>query len=169
MKNEVSKEVSKNDIYKILENVFDPEIPVVSVVDLGIIRGVIFTDESLVIRITPTYSGCPAMKFIEQDILTELEKNGITAKVETSLSPAWTTDWLSEKGKKALFEYGIAPPSNKHNNGLVQINIPDDLDIVCPLCKSHDTVLLSEFGSTACKALYKCNSCLEPFDYFKIL
>ena len=149
-----------NKIKKILAQVTDPEIPVLSLDDLGVIRNIEVDDTEITVTITPTYSGCPAMEVMEQDIIDVLTKEGrrvgLPTKVTviTQLSPAWTTDWITEKGKKALFEYGIMPPTRSGK-------------IICPQCKSKNVELLSQFGSTACKALYRCVECLEPFDYFK--
>lgn len=149
--------LDKNDILDLLQNVTDPEIPVISVLDLGIVRDVIVDGDSLEVLITPTYSGCPAMLEIEKEINNALKKQGINEfKITTVLSPAWTTEWMSEEGKRKLKEYGIAPPNPTN---------PEDIE--CPQCRSKNTKLLSEFGSTACKSLFKCNDCLEPFDYFK--
>lgn len=149
--------LDKDFILDLLQNVSDPEIPVISVLDLGIVRDVIVGDSSVEIIITPTYSGCPAMLEIEKEINNALKKEGINEfKITTVLSPAWTTEWMSEEGKRKLKEYGIAPP-----------NPTNPEDIACPQCNSKNTKLLSEFGSTACKSLFKCNDCLEPFDYFK--
>jgi ring-1,2-phenylacetyl-CoA epoxidase subunit PaaD len=144
---------TKEEIFQLLENVSDPEVPVLTVLDLGIIRDVLIT-----------YSGCPAMNTIAMNIKFELMANGIQhVRVREVLSPAWTTDWMTEAGKLKLNSYGIAPPQ------YTTLNNPREMDAVvpCPQCNSKDTVLVSQFGSTACKALYKCNSCLEPFDYFK--
>ncbi len=156
---------TKEEILNILENVFDPEVPVLTVQDLGIIRDVhIISDSDVEVIITPTYSGCPAMNTIAMNIKFELLSHGIEhVTVREVLSPAWTTDWMSESGKQKLREYGIAPPQYSTANN------PREMDAVvsCPQCHSNDTVLVSQFGSTACKALYKCNTCLEPFDYFK--
>ena len=149
--------VDKDYILSLLQHVTDPEIPVISVLDLGIVREISIDADQVDVVITPTYSGCPAMLEIEREIHNALKKEGIdNVKVSTQLAPAWTTDWMTEDGKKKLKTYGIAPPNPTH---------PDD--VTCPQCDSKNTVLLSEFGSTACKALYKCNDCLEPFDYFK--
>ena len=136
----------------------DPEIPVISITDLGIVREVRVDDlNKLEVVITPTYSGCPAMLEIEKNIHNALKEEGIADfKITTVLSPAWTTDWMTEEGKKKLKQYGIAPPNPTH---------PDDVE--CPNCGSKETTLVSQFGSTACKSLYKCTECLEPFDYFK--
>jgi ring-1,2-phenylacetyl-CoA epoxidase subunit PaaD len=156
------------DIFQVLEQVSDPEIPVLTIADLGIIRKVEVTGEdSATVIITPTYSGCPAMDMIEKEILWALEAAGIAGKVETQLAPPWTTDWMSENGKKKLEAYGIAPPVKGTANKKALFG---ELPVVrCPQCKSEETELISQFGSTACKALYKCKDCLEPFDYFKCL
>lgn len=149
--------VSKHQIFNILKSVTDPEIPVISLADLGVIRDVRVANAQVEVIITPTYTGCPAMIEMEKDIYNVLKKAGIEKiKVTTSLSPAWTTKWMSEEGKRKLEAFGIAPPDATN---------PDE--IVCPQCKSKNTILMSQFGSTACKALYKCKNCLEPFDYFK--
>ncbi len=153
--------LSKTDeVWKVLESISDPEIPVLSILDLGIVRAVNM-DESggIEVVITPTYSGCPAMDMIATNIRLALAgyKN-ITVK--TVLSPAWTTDWMTETGKAKLQQYGIAPPRGMAGS------IPQD-GVECPQCRSNNTRLLSEFGSTACKALYQCQDCKEPFDYFK--
>lgn len=157
--------ITKESILSILAHVSDPEVPVLSILDLGIVRDIqIHDDDKVDIGITPTYSGCPAMSMIAVNIKMELLAHGLKqVNIHEVLSPAWTTDWMTEEGKQKLNAYGIAPPQyNTANN-------PHERDAVvpCPLCESKDTVLVSQFGSTACKALYKCNSCLEPFDYFK--
>jgi ring-1,2-phenylacetyl-CoA epoxidase subunit PaaD len=152
--------INTNSIWKILEEVPDPEIPVLSVLDLGVVRDVKIKHSEVEIFITPTYSGCPAMDAISMDIKLKLLEHGYkNFKVTQVLSPAWTTDWMTETGKEKLKAYGIAPPKNSKD--LSGTN-PD-----CPQCKSGDIKLLSQFGSTACKALYQCNDCKEPFDYFK--
>lgn len=151
-----------------LGQVPDPEIPVISVVDLGIVRDIAWDDQTCVITITPTYSGCPAMREITQDVKKMLQLRGIPdVRVETSLSPAWTTDWLSEKGRAALKGFGIAPPGQQSIDISSITRHQPDLQVECPMCNSLNTRLLSHFGSTPCKALYRCNSCSEPFDYFK--
>ena len=151
----VTKSLMKNKIKKILEKVTDPEIPVLSLQDLGVIRNIEVENNTIIVTITPTYSGCPAMEVMEQDIINVLKENFTQdIKVITQLSPAWTTDWISEKGKEKLLQYGIMPPTRSE-------------EIICPQCKSKEVELLSQFGSTACKALYRCRDCLEPFDYFK--
>ncbi len=159
--------VSLSDIWNILELVHDPEIPVLSVVDLGVVRDVIMNGEDVEILITPTYSGCPAMNMIESEIRMVMSEHRIPARVKLVLSPAWTTDWMSEKGKQKLKAYGIAPPQDE----AISLNtlFGKTEQVVCPLCNSKHTELISQFGSTACKALYKCKDCLEPFDYFKCL
>jgi len=157
-----------NAVRAILGQVLDPEIPVLSIADLGILQDVHWQDERLIVVITPTYSGCPAMQTIEEDILAVLQKSGYEkVVVKTQLAPAWTSDWLSAAGKAKLKKFGIAPPaalsSAKHSFQA------KPLTIACPQCHSSNTSMISEHGSTACKALYKCNHCLEPFDYFKCI
>jgi ring-1,2-phenylacetyl-CoA epoxidase subunit PaaD len=148
--------------------VCDPEIPVLSVADLGVLRQVEFDGRGrAVATITPTYSGCPAMRLIETEIAMALEQAGFPeAKVETTLSPAWTTDWITEEGRRKLREYGIAPPAESSN---ARRALFGEEEVACPKCGSPHTERVSEFGSTACKALYRCRSCSEPFDYFKCL
>ena len=159
--------VTEKDIWGYLEEVSDPEIPVLTVVDLGVIRNVSLTDDLCSIVITPTYSGCPAMKVIEEDIIALLNSKGITnVKVDLTLYPAWSTDWISENGRKKLLEYGIAPPENEVDKSVL---FAEPTIVPCPLCKSRNTKMISQFGSTACKAHYQCNDCLEPYDYFKCL
>jgi ring-1,2-phenylacetyl-CoA epoxidase subunit PaaD len=144
--------------------VVDPEIPVLSIVDLGVLRGVEVEGGTVRVTITPTYSGCPAMRMIELSLEATLRDAGIEKfHIETVLSPAWTTDWLSEEGRRKLRAFGIAPPA-----GTASRRALFGADAVaCPRCSSRDTQRLSEFGSTACKALYRCRECREPFDYFK--
>jgi len=152
-------------INQILLTVMDPEVPVLTISDLGVLRDVIIADDLIEVVITPTYTGCPAMDMIEVNIKAALQENGYeSVKVSRVLSPAWTTDWISEEGRQKLLEYGIAPPQRK---GLSSIN--GEVNIPCPQCASTATEMISHFGSTACKALYKCNDCKEPFDYFKCL
>jgi ring-1,2-phenylacetyl-CoA epoxidase subunit PaaD len=159
-----SSSLTIEKIYDYLQEVSDPEVPVLNVLDLGVVRKVeIVSDTEVLIQITPTYSGCPAMDVIGQTIKFALHSYGIEkVTIQLVLSPAWTTDWMSESGKQKLKEYGIAPPqyTSKEN--------PENRNVVpCPRCESQDTEVLSEFGSTACKSMYRCKSCLEPFDYFK--
>ena len=142
-------------IWKLLDLVPDPEIPVISVVELGVIRDITFADRFFTILITPTYSGCPAVKTFTDDIKKCLKENGIrNFKIKLIYSPAWTTEWMTEKTKKKLKKYGIAPPGKT---------------VVCPQCNSKKTQLISQFGATACKAMYKCSDCLEPFVFFKCI
>lgn len=161
---------SIDEIWKILEGIPDPEIPVISVVELGIIRALRYEGQNLIITITPTYSGCPAMSAISIDINNNLRENGISDfKIETVYQPAWTTDWMSAEAKEKLRKYGIAPPNEKIQHKLNALTGDLDEEVNCPHCGSSDTSLTSQFGSTACKSLYKCNNCLEPFDYFKCI
>ena len=155
-------------VWTLLEEVKDPEVPVLSVVDLGIVRNVSFEDGEPLVTITPTYSGCPAMNMIETEIIAALKKAGYPGvDVKTVLSPAWTTDWMSEAGRRKLEDYGIAPPAHATTDKRALLG--EDPVLRCPHCGSTDTRKISEFGSTACKAHYVCNSCLEPFDYFKCI
>ena len=159
--------VGKEQIYNWLEEVSDPEIPVLSVIDLGVVRDAQIVDGEWLITITPTYSGCPAMKTMEEDILSKLKDKGIdSAKVELVLAPAWSTDWLSENGRIKLSEYGIAPPEHEVDKSVL---FAEPTVVPCPKCHSRNTRMVSQFGSTACKALYQCNECQEPYDYFKCL
>lgn len=159
---------SVTSLWKSLEQVTDPEIPVISVIELGIVRNLdIDAENNCVVTITPTYSGCPAMDVIAQEITTALQKLGVKqVKIVHQLSPAWTTDWMHESGKAKLRDYGIAPPVQQviDISSLSRISEPQ---IDCTHCGSKNTRLVSQFGSTSCKALYRCNDCLEPFDYFK--
>ena len=155
------------EVWRVLESVSDPEIPVLTVVDMGIVRDVRKGDDGILeIVITPTYSGCPAMNTIEVNIRACLQEAGYDpVRVLTVLSPAWTTRWMSESGKKKLQAYGIAPPEEEteDKNAL----FAEARQVTCPHCKSKNTTLVSQFGSTPCKSLHKCLDCLEPFDYFK--
>lgn len=155
----------KEEIYALLEQVPDPEVPVLSILDLGIVRGVEIEDEKAIIIITPTYTGCPAMDMISVNIKAVLQENNIESEVKLVLSPAWTTDWMSESGKQKLKAYGIAPPVAKTSDKLSLVG--ESKLVECPICDSNNTEMLSQFGSTACKSLYRCKDCLEPFDYFK--
>ncbi|TNE56157.1 MAG: phenylacetate-CoA oxygenase subunit PaaJ [Bacteroidetes bacterium] len=159
--------VTTDDIWKLLEGVPDPEIPVLSILDLGIVRDVTLEENSCTITITPTYSGCPAMKYIEEEIERTLSASiSLPLEVKTVLSPAWTTDWISESGRSKLKDYGIAPPENEVDKSVL---FAEPTVVPCPRCDSSDTKMVSQFGSTACKAQYQCNQCHEPFDYFKCL
>ena len=147
------KKLSTDSIWEMLKTIPDPEIPAISIVELGIVRNVEFDNDQLNIIITPTYSGCPAFTFMKEEIGRHLELKEITNyQIETSLAPPWTTDWMSDEVKAKLKEAGIAPPSN---------------EVICPQCDSQTVAVISEFGSTACKALYKCNECSEIFHHFK--
>lgn len=150
-------------IWSILETVMDPEVPVLSVVDLGVIRAIAKDGQQITVTITPTYTGCPAMDMIAIQIRMALMAAGYEPIIKTFLSPAWTTDWMTEKGKQQLKAYGIAPPVGKS----IDAAYLEELVVPCPQCQSTHTVLISQFGSTACKALFKCEECKEPFDYFK--
>jgi len=145
-------------------SVVDPEIPVLTIADLGVLREVTVRDGDVEVAITPTYSGCPAMNMIALEIELALEREGFRhPKIRTVLSPAWTTDWMSEDGRRKLREYGIAPPlPSSSRRALFGVQ-----EVACPQCGSKDTELISEFGSTSCKALWRCKSCREPFEYFK--
>ncbi len=159
--------INTQNIWKILGTIPDPEVPVISIVDLGIVRDVNIQSNQVEIIITPTYTGCPAMDMISVNIKTVLENEGFSnIKVTSVLAPAWTTDWMSEEGKQKLKEYGIAPPNKKQQVCTPDLFIQDEA-VACPRCNTYHTVLVSRFGSTACKALYKCNECNEPYDYFK--
>ena len=150
--------VSVDQIWGWLDEVPDPEIPVISVVDLGIGREVVLEGETVTVAVTPTYSGCPATSVISMDIETALRDRGMTdVKIETRIAPPWTTDWLSDKGRAKLEDYGIAPPQ------------PAGGPEKCPHCGSRNVTRVSQFGSTPCKAHWRCNDCLEPFDYFKCI
>ena len=157
----------KENIFKILEEIPDPEIPVISIVDLGVVRDVKeLENNSVEVTLTPTYSGCPAMKQMEDDVVSKLKENGFkTVNVKMVYSPAWTTDWLTSTAKLKLQKYGIAPPEESTTDK--SFITGKHKAVTCPRCKSKNTILISQFGSTACKALYKCNDCKEPFDYFK--
>lgn len=162
------KNITSEAVWKILETVSDPEVPVLSIIDLGIIRKIeIDANNKITLVITPTYTGCPAMDVISMNIKMTLLENGFTNfEIKTILSPPWTTAWMSEAGKQKLKVYGIAPPNIQQQvctPGLFQ----EEEAVECPHCNSYNTQLISRFGSTACKALYKCINCQEPFDYFK--
>ena len=158
---------SKDQILQILSEVKDPEIPVIDCIELGIIRDVFIEGSKIVVNITPTYSGCPAMKEIENNIIDTLKTHGYTdVAVNLVFSPAWTTDWISEEGKNKLKKYGIAPPE-KTNTQEIQLFSIGKKKVQCPFCDSLDTQLKTEFSSTACKALHYCNACSQPFEQFK--
>ena len=161
------KNISVDHIWNMLKDVPDPEVPVLTVQDLGIIRDIHLRDEVVEVVITPTYSGCPAMDTIAANIRLVLLENGFkNIQITTVLSPAWTTDWMSEEGKEKLKAYGIAPPNPRQQVCNNELFAPHEV-VQCPRCNSFHTHRVSEFGSTACKALYQCDECSEPFDYFK--
>lgn len=151
-----------NTVLELLKSIPDPEIPVINIVELGIVRDVkMLGSHEAEIVITPTYSACPAMFTIEEDILKLMRENGIKANVVTKIAPVWTTDWMTDEAREKLTAYGITPPEKGANED--HLHIPKK----CPRCGSKNTRLISQFGSTLCKATYQCNDCLEPFDYFK--
>ena len=164
-----------DDVWQWLSEIPDPEVPAISIVDLGIVRDVRRelpgSESAVVVTITPTYSGCPAMDAIARAIETMLRERGITdVRLETRLSPPWTTDWMSPKGRAQLRDYGIAPPGERAaviDFPALQRRLATAAAIECPHCRSTNTECISEFGSTSCKAQYRCRECLEPFDYFK--
>jgi ring-1,2-phenylacetyl-CoA epoxidase subunit PaaD len=158
---------SAAEIWSLLKEVNDPEVPVLSILDLGIVREVKVVDSAVEVVITPTYSGCPAMDMIRMEIRAVLGQHGYgEARITTVLSPAWTTEWMSQEGKDKLQAYGIAPPNPLQQVCHTKLFHREEA-IQCPHCQSYHTSLISEFGSTACKALYRCEDCREPFDYFK--
>ncbi len=161
---------TRDEVFELLTGIKDPELPVVDIVELGIVRDVSIYGDSVRVDVTPTYSGCPALRMIEDEIVETLKANGFSdVKVRNVFSPAWTTDWLSDETKRKLKDYGIAPPG--------AATLSDDAELItirrsretiaCPYCGSRNTEEKSEFGSTACKAIHFCNSCSQPFDYFK--
>lgn len=161
--------LNENQAWQVLNTVPDPEVPVISVVELGIVRGITCTAEAITVVVTPTYSGCPATEVISQSIQDSLIAAGAkTVRLETRLSPAWTSDWIDEPAREKLRAYGIVPPDGKAS--VCSVTQPVRFiprTLACPRCHSHHTERLSEFGSTACKATYRCKTCLEPFEYFK--
>lgn len=155
------------EVWAWLEEIADPEIPVVSIVDLGIVRDFRLQENGIEVDVSPTYSGCPATEVIEHDIVAALENKGLApVTIRRCLSPPWTTDWISDQGRRKLHEYGIAPP--EHGASKREL-MRGTRSIACPQCHSLQTTCVSEFGSTACKAAYKCDDCLEPFEYFKCI
>ncbi len=159
----------KEKIFSILSEIPDPEIPVITIVELGVVRDAVqLPNDSIEVTITPTYSGCPAMKQMEDDVVSKLKENGFKeVKIRMVYSPAWTTDWLTTEAKLKLQKYGIAPPEESTSDK--SFITGKHKAVTCPRCKSKNSVLISQFGSTACKALYKCSDCLETFDYFKCI
>ncbi len=172
----IAAHVSAAQVWEWLSVVPDPEIPVISLTDLGVVRDVFWDRDTLVVAVTPTYSGCPATTVINMDIEAALRAHGIdNLRLERRLSPPWTTDWISTEGRRKLVEYGIAPPvDGTAADGRVHARVErmsgkSNLVIPCPRCASTETRKVSQFGSTPCKASYVCSNCLEPFDYFKCI
>ena len=163
----MSSSITRETVFEILGEVKDPEVPVISVVELGIVRDVVVVGEVVRVTVTPTYSGCPAMREIEDDIRSALVAHGAREViVDTVFAPAWTTDWIGPKAREKLRAYGIAPPGTAEPQGLLTLTRAR-VPVACPFCGSSDTRLQSEFGSTACKAIHVCRSCRQPFDEFK--
>ena len=159
--------LSEPEIMQLLHEIPDPEIPVISIVELGVVRAVRVTASEVEVDITPTYSGCPAMKQMEDDVRSKLLEQGFKkVNIKTIYQPAWTTDWINPEAREKLRKYGIAPPEGSADKGALT---GKDRNVTCPRCGSTETVMVSQFGSTACKALFKCKNCLEAFDYFKCL
>lgn len=162
----VIADLTREQIYDWLGDVPDPEIPVLSVTDLGIVRDISIGEE-IVVALSPTYTGCPATEVIAQSVLAELKRRGLeNVSIKQALSPAWTTDWITDEGRDKLRKYGIAPPEKGASKRAM---LDAQRRIACPRCESQNTELVSEFGSTACKASYRCTDCLEPFEYFKCI
>lgn len=156
-----------SELWELIKEVPDPEIPVLTLTDLGIVRDITMSDDEVCVTITPTYTGCPAMKVFEEDITSKLNENGYQrVSIKTILSPAWSTDWMSEEGKEKLMKYGISPPKGSADKASLTGEVKN---IPCPQCKSTNSKLVSQFGSTPCKSLYQCADCKEPFDYFKCI
>jgi ring-1,2-phenylacetyl-CoA epoxidase subunit PaaD len=159
---------SREHAWAVAATVTDPEVPVLTIEDLGVLRTVEVSGDSAVVTLTPTYSGCPALDTMRDDVILALTAAGYgPVEVRSTLSPAWTTDWMTDAGKRKLTEYGIAPPTGRAGvrSGLIRLQ----LAVKCPRCGSLDTREVAHFGSTSCKALYECRACLEPFDHFKVL
>lgn len=158
--------VTQEQVFAWLQEIPDPEIPVVSITDLGIVRDVV-VDDGVTVMLAPTYSGCPATEVIEESVVSALYERGLEdVAIQRTLSPPWTTDWISDEGREKLRKYGIAPPEKAAGKYALLVG---ERRIACPRCESTDTSLVSEFGSTACKASYRCKDCLEPFEYFKCI
>jgi ring-1,2-phenylacetyl-CoA epoxidase subunit PaaD len=159
---------TKKSIYELLSEIPDPEIPVISIVELGVVRDILIDGKNIEVKITPTYSGCPAMKQMEDDVRKKLKEQGFeNIRITTIYSPAWTTDWINPEAREKLRKYGIAPPEETTSDKSFLTG--KHRTVTCPRCGSRNTVMVSQFGSTACKALYKCSECLEAFDYFKCI
>jgi len=165
----VPQELPNEDmVWEILNKIPDPEIPVISIVELGVVRDLTISNDSILVVITPTYTGCPATQFFENDITAAMKKEGFSdVNIKYQYNPAWTTDWLNEESREKLRVYGIAPPDGQSTDK--NFLLGKDPQVGCPQCKSKNTKMISQFGSTACKSLYQCNDCLETFDYFKCI
>lgn len=163
----VTEQHIEPQLIPILEQVSDPEIPVLSIMDMGVVRTAIIENNIVKVQITPTYSGCPAMDVIGDDIKSALKSAGFNSEIELILAPAWTTDWITSRGRKALEDYGIAAPLDTEADKSVLLE--GKRLVKCTNCNSTNTSLISQFGSTACKAQFQCDDCQEPFDYFKCL
>lgn len=164
--------LSRDELFAILDDVKDPEVPVLSIVELGIVRDAVVTDDGVTVTVTPTYSGCPAMHEIESAIRRTLEERGVSSvRIRTTYSPPWTTDWIGAAARAKLEAYGIAPPAPSDATELVQLrrteSVPESGAVRCPYCKSLNVERKSEFGSTACKAIWVCRECRQPFEEFK--
>ena len=167
MSAEQARSGSEERVWALLEQVSDPEIPVLSLVDLGIVRWVRVGAHLTTVGISPTYTGCPATEVIEASVISQLRRNGVDCvTIERVLSPPWTTDWISDAGRNKLMKYGISPPAATSS---MRTLLGEEPAIACPRCHSANTTKVSEFGSTPCKASYKCGECLEPFEYFKCI
>ena len=159
---------SLDEIKKAISEIPDPEIPVISIKELGVLRNIFYDKDRLKVVITPTYSGCPAMDRFQKDITEKLELLEVkNFEIKMQFDPAWTTDWITDEAKEKLRAYGIAPPAHKTNDKNILLGIKQKVE--CPRCKTKETEQVSQFSSTACKAMYRCTSCLEPFEYFKCL
>ena len=159
---------SLDEIKKAISEIPDPEIPVISIKELGVLRNIFYDKDRLKVVITPTYSGCPAMDRFQKDITEKLELLEVkNFEIKMQFDPAWTTDWITDEAKEKLRAYGIAPPAHKTNDKNILLGIKQKVE--CPRCRTKETELVSQFSSTACKAMYRCTSCLEPFEYFKCL
>ncbi len=163
----INTQFNEKAIWLLLESIPDPEVPAISIVELGVVRAVRVFDDHVEVDITPTYSGCPALKTMEEDIIKKLTDDGMKVVIKTIFKPAWTTDWMSDAAKQKLKEYGIAPPEKLTFEHLLPLGNPHNNPIACPFCDSRNTKITSQFGSTACKALYFCDHCHQPFEHFK--
>jgi len=159
--------ISKETVWEMLNSIPDPEVPAISIVELGVVRDVKVEGSSVIVDMTPTYTGCPAMKMMEDQVKAKLLLEGLDVKVNVVFKPAWTTDWMSDATKEKLRAYGIAPPDKLSFENLHPFAKTDKGPLKCPFCRSENTALTSQFGSTACKALYFCNECRQPFEHFK--